>query len=34
LVSLNPVKRSLEDYFVQKVGATAIEESRVEESES
>jgi ABC-2 type transport system ATP-binding protein len=28
LISLNPVKRSLEDYFVQKIGDTAVEESR------
>jgi len=35
LISLNPVKRSLEDYFVQKIGTSAVEESRslrVEES--
>jgi hypothetical protein len=29
LISLNPVKRSLEDYFLQKVGAEAGEESRL-----
>jgi ABC-2 type transport system ATP-binding protein len=37
LISVNPVKRSLEDYFLQKVGAAAVEESRsreVEESKS
>jgi ABC-2 type transport system ATP-binding protein len=34
LISLNPVKRSLEDYFVQKIGDTAVEESRVEKSRS
>jgi ABC-2 type transport system ATP-binding protein len=34
LISVNPVKRSLEDYFLQKVGAPAVEESRVEESKS
>jgi len=28
LISVNPVKRSLEDYFLQKVGAEAVEESR------
>ncbi len=34
LISLNPVKRSLEDYFVEKVGAAAVEESSVEESKT
>jgi len=28
LISLNPVKKSLEDYFVQKIGTTTVEESR------
>jgi len=28
LISVNPVKRFLEDYFLQKVGAEAVEESR------
>ena len=28
LISVNPVKRSLEDYFLQKVGAEAVSESR------
>jgi ABC-2 type transport system ATP-binding protein len=28
LISVNPVKRSLEDYFLQKVGAEAVEESK------
>ena len=28
LISANPVKRSLEDYFLQKVGAGAVEESK------
>jgi ABC-2 type transport system ATP-binding protein len=28
LISVNPVKRSLEDYFLQRVGAEAVEESR------
>jgi ABC-2 type transport system ATP-binding protein len=28
LISVNPVKRSLEDYFLQKVGAEAVRESR------
>jgi ABC-2 type transport system ATP-binding protein len=37
LISVNPVKRSLEDYFLQKVGAGAVEEWKsqgVEESRS
>jgi ABC-2 type transport system ATP-binding protein len=34
LISLSPVKRSLEDYFLQQVGAEAVEESRVEEWKS
>jgi ABC-2 type transport system ATP-binding protein len=37
LISVNPVRRSLEDYFLQKVGAGAVEESKsqgVEESRS
>jgi hypothetical protein len=37
LISVNPVKRSLEDYFLQRVGAEAVGESRsrgVEESKS
>ena len=34
LISVNPVRRSLEDYFLQKVGAGAVEESRVEKSKS
>jgi ABC-2 type transport system ATP-binding protein len=33
LVSVNPVKRSLEDYFLQKVGAPGVEESRSQEVE-
>jgi ABC-2 type transport system ATP-binding protein len=28
LISVNPVRRSLEDYFLQKVGAGAVEESK------
>jgi hypothetical protein len=28
LISVNPVKRSLEDYFLESVGAEAVEESR------
>jgi ABC-2 type transport system ATP-binding protein len=28
LISVNPVKRSLEDYFLQKVGAEGVEESK------
>jgi ABC-2 type transport system ATP-binding protein len=34
LISVNPVKRSLEDYFLQKVGAGGGEESKVESHES
>jgi hypothetical protein len=28
LISVNPVKRSLEDYFLQKVGAEPVEKSK------
>jgi ABC-2 type transport system ATP-binding protein len=33
LISVNPVKRSLEDYFLQKVGAEAVDESTSREVE-
>jgi hypothetical protein len=34
LISVNPVKRSLEDYFLQQVGAGGVEELRSREVES
>ena len=34
LIAVNPVKRSLEDYFVEKIGGEAVGESRVEKSRS